>query len=220
MTNIDAEDTLCLRKLASLGGIKGPVRISTQALGEMLGISQQTASRRLLSLERLKMVTRTAESSGQHVLITAEGEEHLRREFAEYCKIFDDSSELYSMQGVVVSGVGEGRYYMSIYSDKIQEICGFTPYPGTLNVKLNPQSMQIRNRLESLEWQIIPGFTDEHRQFGAVRCLKCTIGGIPCAIVAPLRTHHPSEIVELISSDRLREALSAEDGSAVEIVIS
>ena len=109
---------------------------------------------------------------------------------------------------------------MSIYSDKIQEICGFTPYPGTLNVKLNPQSMQIRNRLESLEWQIIPGFTDEHRQFGAVRCLKCTIGGIPCAIVAPLRTHHPSEIVELISGKRLREALNAEDGSAVEIVIS
>lgn len=220
MTNIDAEDTLCLRKLAVLGALNGPIRISTQALGEQLGISQQTASRRILSLESRMMITRSAESSGQHILITSNGEEYLRREFAEYCSIFNTVDESYRMKGIVVSGVGEGRYYMSIYSDKIQEICGFMPYPGTLNVKLNSPSMKIRNRLESHEWKIVPGFTDEHRQFGAVRCLMCTINGIQCAIVAPLRTHHPTEIAELISSERLREALKVKDGDEVEIVIS
>ena len=221
MSVIDAEDTACLKKLALLGGITGPVRISTQVLGDMLGISQQTASRRLQSLERKHMVTRTADSNGQFVLVTQEGEEHLRREFSEFCKIFNTVSDQYIMQGVIVSGVGEGRYYMSIphYQNQFTELCGFTPYPGTLNVKLNPQSMQIRNKLESLEWMIVPGFKDEHRQFGDARCLKCKIAGISCAIVAPLRTHHPSEIIEVIAGERLREKLGVADGSPVEVII-
>ncbi len=221
MSTLDAEDTLCLRKLASLGGCRGPVRISTQALGDMLDISQQTASRRLQSLEKQKMVTRTAESTGQYVLVTKEGEEHLRREFSEYCKIFGEGEGQYILKGSVVSGVGEGRYYMSIphYQAMFTELCGFTPYPGTLNVKLNPQSMQIRNRMEAMEWTIVPGFKDEHRQFGDARCLKCTISGIPCAIVTPGRTHHPPEITEIISGARLREELKLTDSSEVEIII-
>ena len=52
MSLIDAEDTVCLRRIALMGGCKGPVRLSTQTLGDQLGISQQTASRRLQSLEK------------------------------------------------------------------------------------------------------------------------------------------------------------------------
>ncbi|MDO5846059.1 MAG: DUF120 domain-containing protein, partial [Methanocorpusculum sp.] len=217
ITNIAAEDTVCLRKIASLGGCRGSVRISTQTLGEMLGISQQTASRRLQSLEREKLITRSPESTGQYILITKEGEEHLRREYAEYSKIFADSENQYILKGTVVSGVGEGRYYMSIphYQNMFAELCGFTPYPGTLNVKLNPQSMQIRNRMEGMEWTIVPGFKDEHRQFGDARCIKCLINNIPCAIVAPGRTHHPPEITEIIAGVQLRKELKLEDGAEV-----
>ena len=74
MYMIDAEDAVCLRRIALLGGCKGPVRISTQALGDQLGISQQTASRRLQSLEKAQMVSRTADSNGQFVLVTRSGE--------------------------------------------------------------------------------------------------------------------------------------------------
>ncbi|HJK76969.1 MAG TPA: helix-turn-helix domain-containing protein, partial [Methanocorpusculum sp.] len=89
MVTVDAEDTLCLKRIAAMGGCKGPVRLSTQSLGELLGISQQTASRRLRSLETAHLISRTTESSGQFVLVTKAGEELLRREFSEYCKIFD-----------------------------------------------------------------------------------------------------------------------------------
>ena len=220
MQTIDGEDLICLRQLASLGGIRGPVKISTQTLGEMLGISQQTASRRVLALERDHMISRSTESTGQFILITPEGEEVLRREFAEYTKIFTETGEKYTLKGTVVSGVGEGRYYMSIdhYQQMFTRLCGFSPYPGTLKIKLNPQSLQLRARLESLNWLIVPGFKDEHRQFGDARCLLCSISGIPCAIVAPLRTHHPSEIIEVIAGCRLREELNLTDGCAVEVV--
>lgn len=221
MNDIDGEDIACLKKVALLGGCCGPVKLSTQKLGDMLGLSQQTASRRLLHLEKMQMVTRTAESSGQYVLLTKEGEELLRREFSEYCRIFEHANEHYTLKGVLVSGVGEGRYYMSIqhYQDKFAELCGFVPYPGTLNVKLNPQSMQIRKRMDALEWTVVPGFKDEHRQFGDARCINCKISGIDCAIVAPGRTHHPSEIIEIISGARLRDRLSIKDGDEVIIEI-
>ena len=221
MALINGDDLVCLRTLASLGGIKTPVKISTQMLGEMLEISQQTASRRVVSLERANMITRSIEASGQFILITPLGEEHLRREFSEYCKIFNTEEEQYTIKGVVTSGVGEGKYYMSIpyYHDMFTKLCGFTPYLGTLNVKLNQQSMQIRNRLESADWLIVPGFKDEHRTFGDARCLMCSISGIPCAIVAPLRTHHPSEIIEVISGVRLREKLNLTDGDSVDVII-
>jgi riboflavin kinase len=40
--------------------------------------------------------------------------------------------------GRVVSGKGEGRYYMSLppYKEKFKNILGFEPYEGTLNIKL------------------------------------------------------------------------------------
>ena len=221
MKTIDSEDTLCLRKLALLGACLGPVKISSQALSEILGTSQQTAARRLLSLEKANMITRTTESSGQFVLITREGEEHLRKEFSEYCRIFERGNEKYVLTGTLISGVGEGRYYISIphYLEMFSKLCGFTPYLGTLNVRLNPQSMQIRNRMEAMEWTVVPGFRDEHRQFGEARCLKCKINNIECAIVAPGRTHHPPEVTEIISSVRLRDKLNIKDGDSVEIVV-
>lgn len=221
MNLIDGDDTLALRKLALLGACLGPVKISSQVLGEMLNISQQTAARRILSLEKHNMITRTTDISGQVILITKEGEEHLRKEFSEYCRIFERGNEKYVLTGTLVSGVGEGRYYISIpyYYKILSELCGFTPYLGTLNVRLNPQSMQLRSRMESLEWITIPGFKDEHRQFGDARCLKCKINDIDCAIVAPGRTHHPPEITEIICSERLRDKLKINDGDTVEIVV-
>ncbi|MDO9522682.1 MAG: DUF120 domain-containing protein [Methanocorpusculum sp.] len=221
MYTIDAEDAACLRRIALLGGCKGPVRLSTQALGDQLGISQQTASRRLQSLEKAQMISRTAESTGQFVLVTRSGEEHLRREFSEYSKIFDVKDEQYILTGTVILGVGEGRYYMSIphYQEQFEKLCGFTPYPGTLNIKLNPQSVLVRKRMDSLEWTIVPGFKDEHRMFGEARCIKCTISGISCAIVVPGRTHHPEEIIEVISGTHLRDALDLKENSEVVVVV-
>ena len=48
---IPAEDLQCLKAIALRGGCKGPVFVSTQSIGTMLAISQQTASRRLKGLE-------------------------------------------------------------------------------------------------------------------------------------------------------------------------
>ena len=48
---IPPEDLQCLKTIALRGGCKGPVFVSSQTMGEMLGLSSQTASRRLKGLE-------------------------------------------------------------------------------------------------------------------------------------------------------------------------
>lgn len=43
------------------------------------------------------------------------------------------------IEGEVVSGLGEGRYFLSLppYKEIFKKILGFEPYEGTLNLKLD-----------------------------------------------------------------------------------
>ena len=145
---IPAEDLQCLKAIALRGGCKGPVFVSTQSIGTMLAISQQTASRRLKGLETQGLITRAMTADGQHVTVTKQGEEELRREYQEYSRIFTDGGKTYALNGAVVSGIGEGKYYMSLpaYKEQFKTHLGFEPYPGTLNIRLNHASIPIRKK--------------------------------------------------------------------------
>ena len=61
------------------------------------------------------------------------------------------------LNGTVQSGLGEGAYYMSLrpYTDQFLEILGFSPFPGTLNVQLLPNSTFQRQWLSSAEWKVV-----------------------------------------------------------------
>jgi riboflavin kinase len=216
------EDLQCLKAIALMGGCRGPVWISSQSLGTALGTSPQTASRRLVSLERKLMVTRAIRPDGQYISLTPTGEEELHREYSEYCRIFDREGVHYTLTGNVITGLGEGRYYMGLeqYRRQFREKLGFEPYPGTLNLRLNPSSVQIRKKLDMLDWIPIDGFTADQRTFGAARCLPCRIDGHPCGIVVPGRTHYPEDIVELVSPVGLREALGVADNDEVMVEVA
>lgn len=123
--------------------------------------------------------------------------------------------------GQVVSGLGEGAFYMSLegYRRAVERLLGFTPYPGTLNLKLDPKSMAYRRYLDSLPGVHIPGFSDGIRTYGAVKAFRARIRDIEGAVVMPERTHHPTDVVEVIAPVKLREALGLRDGDKVEIEI-
>ncbi len=215
------EDLQCLKVIARMGGCQGPVRVSSQSLGAFLGISPQTASRRLQSLERQKMVERSLTPEGQDVMVTPAGESVLRREYEDYCRIFGEDHHRYTLRGQVITGLGEGRYYMSLEPYRVQfsRRLGFVPYPGTLNIRLDPRSLPVRKRLEALEWITIEGFVADERTFGSVRCLPCRVGETPCGIVVPGRTHYPEDIVEIVAPVGLREKLGIKDGDEVDVEV-
>lgn len=218
---IAAEDLQCLKALAVRGGCHGPIFVSTQSIGEMLGISQQTASRRLKGLETAGYITRALSADGQHVTVTKSGEEVLRREYQEYCRIFAEGGKSYQLSGAVVSGIGEGKYYMSLkpYKEQFATALGFEPYPGTLNIKLAPSSVTVRKKIDALDWTRIKGFSTDGRTFGDARCIPCQIGTIKCGIVVPGRTHYPEDLIEVIAPIALRRKLGVEDNDSINVEV-
>ncbi len=217
-----ADDLMCLKAIALLGGISSPVLVNSHTVGSELGISPQTASRRLKSLESGKYITRSLVSDGQQIIITQSGEAELRQEFCDYYRLFGRSGEMTQiLTGIVESGLGEGAYYMSLapYCRQFRDHLGFSPYPGTLNIRLSPAAIAIRKRLGMGEWHVVEGFESEGRTFGRVRCIGCRIQNIPCGIVVPGRSHYPEDIIEVVAPTELRDALGVQDGDEVTVEV-
>jgi len=218
---IPAEDLQCLKALALRGGCKGPVFVSTQSIGTMLAVSQQTASRRLKGLETNGLITRAMTADGQHVTVTKAGEDELRREYQEYSRIFSEGGKTYVLHGAVVTGLGEGQYYMSLpeYKAQFKTCLGFEPYPGTLNIRLTHSSIPVRKKIDALDWIRIRGFSAEGRTFGDAKCIPCRIGTLSCGIVMPGRTHYPEDIIEVVAPVALRRKLGVEDSDSITVEV-
>jgi riboflavin kinase len=208
-----------LKELALLGAIKNKIEISSLELGKQIETSQQTASRYLLELDKKGMITRELGIKKQIIQITGIGEEALQSEHNQYQQIFELTDRV-QFKGVVISGMGEGRYYteQTGYVEQFKDKLGFAPYPGTLNVEIE---FIERNKLRFLKNNPaidINEFQTKNRTFGAVRCFNAEINGIKGAIVLPLRSHY-SNVLEFISPEYLREKLNLKDGDEVNIVI-
>ena len=135
-------------------------------------------------------------------------------------KIFE-KEESFIIRGRVFSGLGEGRYYVSLegYRKQFIEKLGFDPYPGTLNIKIQKEELYFRRRLDGEEGILIKGFTTKDRTFGDVKAFKCRVGEIKGAVVIPQRTHYPIDVLEIIAPVRLRDVLNLKDGDFVEVEV-
>jgi len=165
------------------------------------------------------MVTRELGIKKQIIQITSLGEDALQNEHLQYQQIFELTDRV-QFKGVVVSGMGEGRYYteQTGYVEQFKEKLGFSPYPGTLNVKIELIEKNKLRFLKNNQAIEISEFKTRNRTFGAVRCFKAEINGIKGAIVLPMRSHY-SNVLEFISQTYLREKLEIKDDDEVNIVI-
>ena len=105
------------------------------------------------------------------------------------------------------------------YKRQFAQALGFEPYPGTLNLRLEPSGLPTRKRLDHLEWISIEGFTADGRTFGRARCLPCRIGTTSCGIVVPGRSHYPDDILEIIAPVSLRDAYQLIDADQVKVEV-
>lgn len=76
--------------------------------------------------------------SGRVVKISQKGREYLSTVLKDLMRFFNINS--IKLEGYVVSGLGEGAFYMSLegYRKAFEKVLGYVPYPGTLNIKLTP----------------------------------------------------------------------------------
>ena len=203
-----------LTLLAEEGAVGGKARITMRGLGEELGISPQSVMRLLNEMEGEGLIERTAEGRRTYVEITPKGLAFLE----ELCDRV--SSALYNgtIVGTVVSGIGEGAYYVREYAPMIREYLGFEPYPGTLNVRvLFPRT--IFDAFYNVQPVILPGFVKDGRTFGDVKAYRVRVEGIEGAVVVPSRTVHPPKIAEVVAPVYLREALNVGDGSRITLKV-
>jgi riboflavin kinase len=212
-------DILSLKKLALLGAHRKAVEISSMEFASHIDSSPQTAARRLKDLEDGNLVSRQVLHSGQMITITRNGLEELKKELNDYQVIFSGNGSINILRGKVVTGLGEGQYYISLagYRTQFVEKLGFDPYPGTLNLKLDEKSIEQRKRINGNIR--ISGFTDQNRTFGNGSCFNITIAGVKGAVIIPERTHYPEDIIEIIAPVNLREYLKVKDGSTVAVEV-
>jgi riboflavin kinase, archaea type len=214
---VPPEDKELLKQLAKLGGLRDYVYTSSGELAERLGVSQQTASRKILELLEAGLIARRMGTRKQLIRLSPSGVEVLRREHADYRALFQGNEELV-VRGKVVTGLGEGRYYISRegYRKAFNRILGFDPYPGTLNVEVEVHDREKVAELKDMDGLLIPPFESEGRTFGAVKCFRAQLQGVEAAAIFPLRSHHVN-VIEIISPMALRETLTLQDGSEVQV---
>ena len=211
-----------LYKLAELGAIDGAVTVSTTSLAESLSISQQTASRHLIELERQGLITRQSSVNGVEIKIMEEGTKELQRVYLTLKRAFEEREpKALTFTGRVFTGFGEGAYYVDQpdYRRHFQHYLGFRPHPGTLNLRLAPSQIVKKKELEAHSGIMIRGFEVGGRSFGGVRYYRATINGVEGAVILIGRTHYDDSVVELIAPVHLRSRLNLKDGSKVKVVV-
>lgn len=225
---------LTLAHLLSKGAKHNYVTVTTSSLGHSIKRSQQAASQHMVELERNGFIERIAMGRKMSVRITASG----LSEVARLSSVLQESLELadspdlarVKLAGVLVSGMGEGAYYMTLdgYTRQFKSKVGYIPFPGTLNIQLTLREYKdAARRLRSERAGItIESFSDKNRTYGSARCFPALMytkdhrgDGIPCDLIVLERTHHDDSIVELISKVCLRESAKISDGSELVVEI-
>jgi riboflavin kinase len=213
-----------LLKLAEMGAHRRTAKISTEYLAGKLGISQQTASRHLIELERKKWIQRTITPEGSLIKIAEAGRKKIQQMYSNLRFLIEATyPPSVTLEGTVFTGLGEGAYYISkdIYRKQFIEKLGFDPYPGTLNLKLTTDyDLKTRIELETYPAIEIEGFKNENRTFGVVKCYPAMIDNkAKGALVLALRSHYDTSVLEVIAPVCLRKQLNLKDGLKVKVEV-
>jgi len=223
MTELKIQHILTLSYLLSKGAKHNYVSITTSSLGKSIKKSQQAASKHLVELEQNQFIERIINGRNLSVKITPKGFSEMVKLSSILQKSLDSSPSHVELKGTLVSGMGEGAYYMGLkgYTKQFQSKIGYVPFPGTLNVRLDQKIHQEAiKQFETLDGIKINSFSDGKRTYGWVKCFPAKLNNSAnCELIMLERTHHDDSIIELISKFCLRKTAKLKDGSKVSIKI-
>ena len=223
MSDLKIQHILTLTQLLSKGARYNFVQVTSASLGKSIKKSQQAASTYLLELENNGFIERLMEGRKISVKITHSGYSELVKLNSVLSSSLGASTFDMELRGSVISGFGEGAYYMSLkgYTKQFKTKINYIPFPGTLNIKLNQQrDSQVVQQLADLEYTMINAFSDGKRTYGWVKCFHARLNNsINCELIRLERTHHDNSVIELISKSNLRKTAGLKTGSKVRVKI-
>lgn len=129
-------------------------------------------------------------------------------------------NEIRQIKGEVFFGLGKGAFFVGLegYRSQIREKLGFVPFPGTLNLKVDPREGE--EFLASICSIKIGGFEKDGKKYGDLDCKKAKIRDIVVFVIRPAKTHYDNSVFEIIASESLRERFELKDGDSVSIASS
>jgi riboflavin kinase, archaea type len=202
--------------IAKLGAIDQKVSLTTTDISKKSGFSQQTASRKLISLAKHGLIERYPNNRGVEVELTHKGKGHLKQKYFQLKKLLEKKKLV--IKAVVSTGLGEGKYYIrkKDYYKQFIEKLKIKPFAGTLNLEVDNDSIA---KIKSVPKIIVNGFKDQNRSFGNIDCYRCTLKNTLSYIIFPERSSHPSDIIEVISEVNFRQKFGFKDNQVAEIYL-
>jgi riboflavin kinase len=209
-----------LLEIAEHSGFYKKKELTTIHLSKKYQVSQQTISNQLRRLEKQELIFRSPSYSGTVVGLTAAGR-GLLSEFKERIEKLTERSD--TLVGKAFTGLGEGRFYTEKmpYKSQFVKKLGIKPYPGTLNLKVDPDE-KMKFLQDATPIRVV-GFKNENRTYGAISCHNIyitdmkDITDMKAALIIPERSHYSDDTVEVISAENLRYKLNLKDGNEVEL---
>ncbi len=182
---------------------------SQKELAKVFKTTQQTISYNIKRMEEEGLIKERK--------LTEKGIAFLVKTHKEICSIF--FKEPLVIKGKVFSGVGEGKKFLGMkeYKKRIKEIMGFSPYEGTLNIKIDEKDVGKRKGILG-GFEYLSGFQKQGRSYGGLFIRECSINGVKGAVVIPVKSRYGYDVLEVISPHYLRKKLNLKDGDKVSIV--
>jgi riboflavin kinase len=124
----------------------------------------------------------------------------------------------YCFEGTVYSGKGVGKTFVALpwVTAQIEQKLGFSPYQGTLNLRLTGKGKNKRKLLTPEKGITITPQAD----FLPGVAFRASINGFEAAVVLPLVPNYPADVLEVISPLYLRGKLGLGDGKKVTVWVT
>jgi len=123
-----------------------------------------------------------------------------------------------TFHGAVFSSKGEGRKFISLpwVTRQIREKLGYTPYPGTLNIRLTEESARRKKLLKTAqEFEISP-----EKGYCTGILIEACMEGLKCGVIFPQVPNYSQDVLEVIAAWNLRERLKIRDGNEVCVAVT
>jgi riboflavin kinase, archaea type len=226
MNDITFQHVVILSELLLCGAKNNFVELTTGEIAKKIKRSQQLASKELLDLEFFGYIKRNKKSKKYTIKVTEKGYQKVYDLFLFLKTAIESFKHIIDFEGHIITGMGEGAYYMSLkgYKQQFKEKLGYEPYPGTLNIKLNSSSY-VEAKKEMLKYPsiTIEGFSDQSRTFGWVKCYPAYINdsvNINSSILILERTHYDDSIIEIIAPFSIKEQFSLKNGDYIKLKVN
>jgi len=128
-----------------------------------------------------------------------------------------DSLQEINFIGTVDTGQGNGKFFVKMpwVMQQLKMLSGFTPYLGTLNLRLTPESTVQRTYLTQQNGI----FIKPEKGYLSGYLYRAMIFDINCYIVLPDVPNYPRNLLEIIAAENLRELLNIKDGDLITVLV-